>query len=133
MIGAQETVQETVGDIQTGFGATGWGGIGGGIASGCCCYWGGRRRAGSHAARQLEFVRVHDCTWYWPTVLPGFWYDAILTILGNPRIYLIVILKNEVCSALSTVMAARAIRIRMHACMYAWPRARCACMAALST
>ena len=44
MIGAQETVQETVGDIQTGFGATGWGGIGGGIASGCCCYWGGGAR-----------------------------------------------------------------------------------------
>eukprot|EP01052_Picozoa_sp_SAG31_P069762 SAG31_NODE_28596_length_407_cov_7.311688_1_plen_41_part_10 len=24
-------------DLQTGFGATGWSGIGGGIASGCCC------------------------------------------------------------------------------------------------
>eukprot|EP01052_Picozoa_sp_SAG31_P066417 SAG31_NODE_25219_length_465_cov_20.934426_2_plen_37_part_01 len=37
MIGAQETVRTVEFDIQTGFGATGWGGIGGGIASGCCC------------------------------------------------------------------------------------------------
>eukprot|EP01052_Picozoa_sp_SAG31_P065851 SAG31_NODE_24660_length_476_cov_23.740053_1_plen_42_part_10 len=41
MIGAQEPVKTVEFDIQTGFGATGWGGIGGGIASGCCCYWGG--------------------------------------------------------------------------------------------
>ena len=85
MIGAQETVRTVVFDIQTGFGATGWGGIGGGIASGCCCYW-GAGRAGSHAARQLDFVWVHGCTWYWPTVLPGFWYGAILTVLGNPTV-----------------------------------------------
>ena len=47
MIGAQEPVKTVEFDIQTGFGATGWGGIGGGIASGCCCYWGGRGAPGA--------------------------------------------------------------------------------------
>eukprot|EP01052_Picozoa_sp_SAG31_P065424 SAG31_NODE_24248_length_485_cov_14.183938_1_plen_64_part_01 len=41
MIGALEPVRTVEFDIQTGFGATSWGGIGGGIASGGCCYWGG--------------------------------------------------------------------------------------------
>ena len=46
MIEAQEPVRTVEFDLQTGFGATSWGGIGGGIASGCCCWWGALLRTG---------------------------------------------------------------------------------------
>ena len=62
MIGAQEPVRTVESHLQTGFGATGWGGIGGGIASGCCCWWGALGEAAIHAACQFRIWRVHDCT-----------------------------------------------------------------------
>ena len=68
MIGAQETVQETVGDIQTGFGATGWGGIGGGIASGCCCY---SRGGGTPRAMQRISWISSGYTWLYMVLANG--------------------------------------------------------------
>eukprot|EP01052_Picozoa_sp_SAG31_P047632 SAG31_NODE_9619_length_1249_cov_340.125217_1_plen_96_part_00 len=73
MIGAHPIIAEAHLDIQTGFGATGWGGIGGGIASGCCCYGGG----GGGARREPCSASVGFRT--------GTWLYMVLAN-GAPRI-----------------------------------------------